>query len=47
MMNTAQDAITREAQFQNDILDQMQSQGWLLGESNKYINSNLEDSENA
>ncbi|UAA37734.1 type I restriction endonuclease subunit R [Paraneptunicella aestuarii] len=26
----------REQQFQNDILDQMQSHGWLLGESNKY-----------
>ncbi len=26
----------RELQFQNDILDQMQSHGWLLGESNKY-----------
>ncbi|WP_299011738.1 DEAD/DEAH box helicase family protein [uncultured Shewanella sp.] len=36
MPNAAQEAITREAQFQNDILDQMQSQGWLLGESNKY-----------
>lgn len=27
---------SREEQFQNDILDQMQSHGWLLGESNKY-----------
>lgn len=36
MSDAAQEAITREAQFQNDILDQMQSQGWLLGESNKY-----------
>ena len=26
----------QERIFQNDILDQMQSQGWLLGESNKY-----------
>lgn len=32
----SQEAKTREKQFQNDILDQMQSQGWLLGESNKY-----------
>ncbi|MFA0338108.1 type I restriction endonuclease subunit R [Vibrio breoganii] len=31
-----QEKTTRELQFQNDILDQMQSQGWLLGESNKY-----------
>ena len=31
MSNAAQEKI-----FQNDILDQMQSQGWLLGESNKY-----------
>ena len=28
--------ISQEKIFQNDILDQMQSQGWLLGESNKY-----------
>ncbi|MGI2169642.1 type I restriction endonuclease subunit R [Shewanella sp. MF05960] len=27
---------TQERIFQNDILEQMQSQGWLLGESNKY-----------
>jgi type I restriction enzyme R subunit len=27
---------SQEKIFQNDILDQMQSQGWLLGESNKY-----------
>ena len=26
----------RELQFQNDIIDQMLAQGWLLGESNKY-----------
>jgi len=26
----------REQLFQNDILEQMQSHGWLLGESNKY-----------
>ena len=26
----------RELQFQNDIINQMLSQGWLLGESNKY-----------
>lgn len=26
----------QEKVFQNDILDQMQSQGWLLGESNRY-----------
>ncbi|CAH7464442.1 type I restriction enzyme, R subunit [Vibrio crassostreae] len=31
MADAAQEKI-----FQNDILDQMQSQGWLLGESNKY-----------
>ncbi|MEZ9558811.1 type I restriction endonuclease subunit R [Vibrio splendidus] len=31
MSDAAQEKI-----FQNDILDQMQSQGWLLGESNKY-----------
>ena len=31
MTNAAQEII-----FQNDILDQMQSQGWLLGESSKY-----------
>ncbi|WP_411993382.1 type I restriction endonuclease subunit R [Agarivorans sp. DSG3-1] len=36
MSNKSQEAMTRESQFQNDILDQMQSQGWLLGESNKY-----------
>ncbi|MFL7014446.1 hypothetical protein AB6D16_003865 [Vibrio cyclitrophicus] len=47
MSDAAQETI-----FQNDILEQMQSQGWLLGESNKYnkefaINSNLEDSKNA
>jgi len=28
--------ITQEKVFQNNILDQMQSHGWLLGESNKY-----------
>ncbi|HAS3380733.1 TPA: hypothetical protein I6122_003356 [Vibrio cholerae] len=27
---------SKELIFQNDILDQMQSKGWLLGESNKY-----------
>ncbi|MGL5949157.1 MAG: hypothetical protein ACRCYV_09010, partial [Aeromonas sp.] len=27
---------TQERQFQNDILAQMQANGWLLGESNKY-----------
>lgn len=26
----------RELQFQNDIINQMLAQGWLLGESNKY-----------
>lgn len=31
-----QEKTTRELQFQNDILDQMQSNGWLLGQSNKY-----------
>ena len=31
MSDAAQEKI-----FQNDILDQMQSHGWLLGESNKY-----------
>ena len=31
MSNKAQEVV-----FQNDILDQMQSHGWLLGESNKY-----------
>ena len=31
MSDAAQEKI-----FQDDILDQMQSQGWLLGESNKY-----------
>ncbi|CRZ54336.1 hypothetical protein [Vibrio cholerae] len=31
MSDAAQEKI-----FQNDILDQMQSKGWLLGESNKY-----------
>ncbi|NOH70240.1 type I restriction endonuclease subunit R [Vibrio pectenicida] len=36
MSDKSQEAMTRESQFQNDILDQMQSQGWLLGESNKY-----------
>lgn len=36
MINAAQETITKEAQFQNDILDQMQSHGWLVGESNKY-----------
>ncbi|MBN3050543.1 hypothetical protein H4F45_03395 [Pectobacterium brasiliense] len=30
------DKSVREQQFQNDILNQMQSHGWLLGESNKY-----------
>ncbi len=28
--------VAQEKIFQDDILDQMQSQGWLLGESNKY-----------
>jgi len=32
----SQESSLRESQFQNDILDHMQSQGWLLGESNKY-----------
>ncbi len=32
----SQEKTVRELQFQNDILDQMQSQGWLLGESSKY-----------
>lgn len=32
----SQESQTREAQFQNDILDQMLSHGWFLGESNKY-----------
>ncbi|EKO3444905.1 TPA: hypothetical protein I7D81_003303 [Vibrio cholerae] len=27
---------SKELIFQNDILDQMQFHGWLLGESNKY-----------
>ncbi|WP_205550233.1 hypothetical protein [Pectobacterium brasiliense] len=31
----APDKSVREHQFQNDILNQMQSHGWLLGESNK------------
>lgn len=31
-----QEKALKEFQFQNDILDQMQSHGWLLGESNKY-----------
>ncbi|WP_343289620.1 DEAD/DEAH box helicase family protein [Vibrio harveyi] len=31
-----QEKTTRELQFQNDILDQMQSNGWLLGQSSKY-----------
>lgn len=30
------DKSVRELQFQNDILNQMQSHGWLLGESNQY-----------
>lgn len=30
------DQSVREQQFQNDILEQMQAHGWLLGESNKY-----------
>ena len=34
--NVAQEAKTRESSFQNDILDQMQSHGWLLGESKNY-----------
>ncbi len=32
----SQEKTVRELQFQNDILDQMQSQGWLMGESSKY-----------
>ncbi|RLV58243.1 type I restriction endonuclease subunit R [Parashewanella curva] len=32
----SQEATLKELQFQNDILEQMQSNGWLLGESNKY-----------
>lgn len=32
----SQESQTREQQFQNDILEQMQSHGWLLGQSNKY-----------
>ncbi|UUO25378.1 type I restriction endonuclease subunit R [Colwellia sp. M166] len=36
MSNKSQEAKTRENSFQNDILDQMQSHGWLLGESKKY-----------
>ncbi|HCG8040050.1 TPA: type I restriction endonuclease subunit R [Vibrio parahaemolyticus] len=32
----SQEKTVRELQFQNDVLDQMQSQGWLLGESSKY-----------
>ncbi|OBU21232.1 type I restriction endonuclease subunit R [Photobacterium aquimaris] len=31
-----QDDKAKEKAFQNDILEQMQSHGWLLGESNKY-----------
>lgn len=31
-----QEKALKEFQFQNDILEQMQSHGWLLGESNKY-----------
>ena len=31
-----QEKSLKEFQFQNDILEQMQFQGWLLGESNKY-----------
>ena len=27
---------SQEVVFQNDIIDQMLAQGWLLGESNKY-----------
>ena len=27
---------SKEQIFQNDIIDQMLAQGWLLGESNKY-----------
>ncbi|BDX01731.1 type I restriction-modification system, restriction (R) subunit [Marinomonas pontica] len=36
MSNKSQEAITREAQFQNDILDQMLSHGWMLGKSSNY-----------
>lgn len=36
MSSKAQEAKTRESSFQNDILDQMQSHGWLLGESKNY-----------
>ena len=36
MSNKSQEAKTRENSFQNDILDQMQSHGWLLGESKQY-----------
>ncbi|MBJ6907494.1 hypothetical protein, partial [Vibrio cholerae] len=31
-----QEKALKEFQFQNGILEQMQSHGWLLGESNKY-----------
>jgi type I restriction enzyme R subunit len=36
MSNKSQKTKTRENGFQNDILDQMQSHGWLLGESKNY-----------
>ena len=32
----SQEKTVREQQFQNDILDQMLSNGWLLGQSSKY-----------
>ncbi|MGL1958321.1 MAG: DEAD/DEAH box helicase family protein [Colwellia sp.] len=35
-VKVAQESKTRESSFQNDILDQMQSHGWLLGESKNY-----------
>ncbi len=36
MSNKSQESKTRENGFQNDILEQMQSHGWLLGESKNY-----------